>query len=53
MQPSTRRIRLPREVADIYAIEGLTARYPGRPFTPDGHLIGSIGDVVAAEAFGR
>ncbi len=24
--------------------------YPGRSFTPDGHLVGSIGEVVAAEA---
>jgi hypothetical protein len=41
------------EVADIYrAVDSLSERYPGRPFTPDGHLIGSIGEVVAAEAFG-
>ena len=26
--------------------------YPGRRFTPDGHLVGSIGEVVAAEALG-
>jgi hypothetical protein len=26
--------------------------YPGRKFTPDGHLVGSIGEVVAAEALG-
>lgn len=30
----------------------LSALYPGRPFTPDGHLVGSIGEVVAAEALG-
>lgn len=47
------RIPLPREVADIYrAADQLGKRYPGRPFTPDGHLIGSIGEVVAAEVFG-
>jgi len=34
------------------ATEELTRRYPGRPFTPDGHLVGSIGEVVAAEALG-
>ncbi|HWJ37588.1 MAG TPA: hypothetical protein VNR86_02340 [Sphingomicrobium sp.] len=48
-----RRIKLPREVADIYGAVGrLSERYPGRPFTPDGHMLGSIGEVVAAEAFG-
>jgi hypothetical protein len=26
--------------------------YPGRKFTPDGHLVGSIGEVIAAEHFG-
>jgi hypothetical protein len=26
--------------------------YPGRKFTPDGHLVGSIGEVVAPEALG-
>lgn len=53
MDSSATRIRLPSEVADIYrAVEALAARYPGRPFTPDGHMVGSIGEVVAAEAFG-
>jgi hypothetical protein len=53
MNSPRRRIGLPSEVADIYrAVEDLAARYPGRPFTPDGHLVGSIGEVVAAEAFG-
>ena len=47
------RIPLPAPVADIYrAIEALSAAYPGRKFTPDGHLVGSIGEVVAAEALG-
>ena len=32
------------------ATSALSERYPGRPFTPDGHLVGSIGEVVAAEA---
>ena len=26
--------------------------YPGRSFAPDGHLVGSIGEVIAAEALG-
>jgi hypothetical protein len=46
-----RRIPLPRAVAKIYeAVAELEASYPGRRFTPDGHLVGSIGEVVAAEA---
>lgn len=48
-----RRVRLPAPVAAIYrAVEELSAAYPDRKFTPDGHLVGSIGEVVAAEALG-
>ncbi|KUR73987.1 hypothetical protein [Novosphingobium sp. Fuku2-ISO-50] len=48
-----KRIALPHAVRKIYeAVEELSARYPGRPFTPDGHLVGSIGEVIAAEALG-
>lgn len=47
------RLKLPAPVAAIYrAVEELSAAYPGRKFTPDGHLVGSIGEVVAAEALG-
>lgn len=47
------RLKLPAPVAAIYrAVEELSAAYPGRRFTPDGHLVGSIGEVVAAEALG-
>ena len=47
------RIKLPPPVAAIYqAVEELSATYPGRKFTPDGHLVGSIGEVIAAEALG-
>lgn len=50
---SGRRVRLPEAVAKIYeAVSELEARYPERKFTPDGHLVGSIGEVVAAEALG-
>jgi len=46
-----RRVTLPPPVAAIYrAVTELEALYPGRKFTPDGHLVGSIGEVVAAEA---
>ena len=51
--PLRRKIALPPAVAAIYgAVEDLERAYPGRKFTPDGHLVGSIGEVVAAEAFG-
>ncbi|MDH7789144.1 DUF6998 domain-containing protein [Ochrobactrum sp. AN78] len=47
------RVKLPAPVAAIYlAVEELSRMYPGRKFTPDGHLVGSIGEVVAAEALG-
>jgi hypothetical protein len=47
------RINLPSPVADIYrAVADLEKLYPGRKFTPDGHLVGSIGEVIAAENFG-
>ncbi len=43
------RIKLPEPVADIYrAVVRLEELYPGRKFTPDGHLVGSIGEVIAA-----
>lgn len=45
-------MKLPEPVARIYkAVEELEAKY-SRRFTPDGHLVGSIGEVVAAEALG-
>lgn len=48
-----KKIKLPSQVAAIYrAVQELQTRYPDRKFTPDGHLVGSIGEVVAAEALG-
>jgi hypothetical protein len=48
-----RRIKLPEAVAAIYRavteLDKIYSRY-GRKFTPDGHLVGSIGEVIAAEA---
>ena len=45
------RVKLPEPVARIYkAVKELEPIYPGRKFTPDGHLVGSIGEVIAAEA---
>ncbi len=47
------RIKLPLAVKKIYdAVSELEAEYPGRKFTPDGHLVGSIGEVIAAEHYG-
>ena len=34
------------------SVERLTALYPDRRFTLDGHLVGSIGEVLAAEQYG-
>lgn len=46
-------IALPEPVAKIYeAVAELEALYPERKFTPDGHLVGSIGEVIAAETYG-
>lgn len=43
---------LSKKILDLYSIvNDLEAAYPGRRFTLDGHMIGSIGEVIAAEAF--
>ena len=40
-------------IRELYKITAeLEEKYPGRRFTPDGHLIGSIGEVYAAEKYG-
>ena len=39
-------------IKDIYELVAeLESLYPGRRFTPDGHMVGSIGEVVAAERY--
>ena len=49
----TRTLTLPEPIVEIFRqVERLERAYPGRKFTPDGHLIGSIGEVIAAEEFG-
>jgi hypothetical protein len=48
-------VKLPAPVSTIYkAVEELKRLYgqSGRKFTPDGHLVGSLGEVIAAEALG-
>jgi hypothetical protein len=40
---------IPALVERLYAIVSeLEAHFPGRPFTPDGHLVGSLGEVLGA-----
>ena len=41
------------KIRSLYAItRELEEAFPGRRFTPDGHTIGSIGEVIAEEAYG-
>ena len=43
---------IPRLVGELYAIvRELESLFPGRRFTPDGHLVGSIGEVLAAHHY--
>ena len=42
-----------RLVPELFQItKALEAAAPGRHFTPDGHLVGSIGEAVAAARYG-
>ena len=44
--------QVPQLVRDLYDIvERLEALFPGRKFTPDGHLIGSIGEALAGSVY--
>ena len=44
--------KIPELIKRIYEIVNeLEELFPGRPFTPDGHMVGSIGEVLAAEHF--
>jgi hypothetical protein len=41
-----------KEIKAIYkAVKTLSNRYPGRKFTPDGILVGTLGEVLAAEKY--
>ena len=41
------------KIREIFKIANeLERMYPGRHFTPDGHMVGSIGEVIAAEEYG-
>jgi len=45
--------RLPQIVREIYRLVAeLEAMFPGRYFTPDGHMVGSIGEAIASHYYG-
>jgi hypothetical protein len=45
--------RFPEILRSIYeAVDELERMFPGRHFTPDGHLVGSIGEALAAYHYG-
>lgn len=53
MDKQTALYRVSAKVRELYAItRELEELYPGRKFTPDGHLVGSIGEVLVAEHYG-
>ncbi|WP_082680002.1 DUF6998 domain-containing protein [Paucibacter sp. KCTC 42545] len=54
MQPNSHAIaRVPELVCKLYELVAeFESLFPGRAFTPDGHLVGSIGEVVAAHNYG-
>lgn len=43
---------IPGVVKRLYELVGeLERSFPGRPFTPDGHLVGSLGEVLASHYY--
>jgi hypothetical protein len=42
---------IPALVRELYRITDQLERLVGRPFTPDGHLVGSLGEAYAAHLF--
>lgn len=53
MEKHTASDRVSAKIQELYAItRELEELYPGRKFTPDGHLVGSIGEVLVAEHYG-
>ncbi|MFB2711131.1 hypothetical protein ACE1BU_09610 [Aeromonas veronii] len=45
--------RFQRLVQQLYStVEELEKMFPGRHFTPDGHMVGSIGEFLVADAYG-
>lgn len=40
------------QVKNIYsAVRELEQMFPGCPFTPDGHMVGSLGECLVADAY--
>lgn len=45
--------KLKELVRQLYAIvQQLETMFPGRHFTPDGHMVGSLGEVLVADLYG-
>lgn len=45
--------RFPQLVLSLYTIVAeLERMFPGRPFTPDGHMVGSIGECLVSHHYG-
>ena len=45
--------RFKKAMSDLYVvIRELEDMFPGRPFAPDGHLVGSLGECLVADAYG-
>ena len=52
-RPDARAGQIPELLKRLYdVVADLEALYPGRKFTPDGHLVGSLGEVIAAHNYG-
>jgi hypothetical protein len=46
-------LRFPELIRELYRIVGeLETMFPGRPFTPDGHMVGSLAECYAAYYYG-
>ena len=53
METDGTRLDLASTIRELYEIVAkLEKAYPGRHFTPDGHLVGSLGEVYVAERYG-
>lgn len=45
--------KFPNLLRAIYdAVDGLETMFPGRHFTPDGHMVGSLGEALASYHYG-
>src|SRR5947208_17023418 len=52
MEVSTAIDCIPSIVGRLYGLVAeLERSFPGRPFTPDGHLVGSLGEVLASHYY--